>query len=267
MSHVINGVADTIRYLVNTDHSDPRSRDWFWSGSVWPAFCLVFFYHYFVRSLGPRFMKHREPYKLDHVLKVYNVFQVCFSAYCVYNIFRVCYWNGNYSLLCQPVSTNKSSPQAIEEVVCIWYYYMAKITDLLDTLFFILRKKFNQASFLHVYHHSGMIITGLIGTRYVAGGHAVSLGFVNSFIHAIMYSYYFLSAYDKSYTEAKWKKYITQLQMLQFVSLIVHFSLPFIYRCGYPLWPCAVIVPQYLFMLILFYDFYRRAYGDKPKKT
>ncbi|KAI5754197.1 hypothetical protein M8J77_006686 [Diaphorina citri] len=152
-------------------------------------------------------------------------------------------------------------------MLCVWYYYMAKITDLLDTVFFILRKKFKQASFLHVYHHTGMIITGLIGTRYVPGGHAVSLGAVNSFVHAIMYTYYLLSALDKKFTEAKWKRYITQLQMVQFVCLIVHFSLPFLFPCGYPLWPCAIIVPQYIFMLALFYDFYRKAYGNKPKQT
>lgn len=266
MTHVLNGAVNIIDYLLTTEFADPRTKDWFWSGSLWPPILLVCFYHYFVKSLGPKFMKNRKPYNLDRILKVYNILQVFFSAFIVYEVVRVCYRNGNYSLLCQPINTDNSA-QSIEEIVVVWYYYMAKITDLLDTVFFILRKKFKQASFLHVYHHSGMIVTGLIGTRYACGGHAVSLGLINSSIHAIMYFYYFLSSVDKKYTEAKWKKYITQLQMVQFICLSFHFSLPFIYQCGYPLWPCTVIVPQYMFMLALFYDFYRKAYENKPKQS
>uniref|UniRef100_A0A8D8SG94 Elongation of very long chain fatty acids protein n=4 Tax=Cacopsylla melanoneura TaxID=428564 RepID=A0A8D8SG94_9HEMI len=265
MSQVIGGVVNITNYLITTDFADPRTKDWFWSGSLWPPFALMFFYHYFVRSLGPRFMKDRKPYNIDNVLKVYNLFQVTFSVFLVYRVIKDCYMNANYSLICQPI--NKSNtPQAMAEIECIWLYYMAKIIDLLDTVFFVLRKKFKQASFLHVYHHTGMILAGLIGTRYVTGGHSVSLGAVNSTVHVIMYTYYLLSSFDKKFTEAKWKKYITQLQMLQFISLIVHFSFPFIFPCGFPLWPCVVIVPQYMFMLALFYDFYRKAY-NKPKQS
>lgn len=36
--------------------------------------------------------------------------------------------------------------------VC-WIFYMSKFIELFDTLFFILRKKFNQVTFLHVFHH------------------------------------------------------------------------------------------------------------------
>ncbi len=36
--------------------------------------------------------------------------------------------------------------------VC-WIFYISKFIELLDTLFFILRKKFNQITFLHVFHH------------------------------------------------------------------------------------------------------------------
>lgn len=57
---------------------------------------------------------------------------------------------------------------------------MLKIFDLLDTIFFILRKKENQITFLHVYHHAGMIIVTWVGTRYLPGGHGVFLGNENN---------------------------------------------------------------------------------------
>lgn len=51
----------------------------------------------------------------------------------------------------------------------VWLYYMAKIMELLDTVFFVLRKKNSQVTFLHLYHHSLMPICSFIGVKYFAG--------------------------------------------------------------------------------------------------
>lgn len=51
----------------------------------------------------------------------------------------------------------------------VWLYYICKITELLDTVFFVLRKKQNQITFLHVYHHTLMPFCGFIGLKYFAG--------------------------------------------------------------------------------------------------
>lgn len=45
-----------------------------------------------------------------------------------------------------------------------WWYFFSKVVDLLDTVFFVLRKKQNQVSFLHVYHH---FITCLFSWGYL----------------------------------------------------------------------------------------------------
>ncbi len=52
----------------------------------------------------------------------------------------------------------------------LWWYYISKGVEFLDTVFFILRKKFNQVSFLHVYHHCTMFILWWIGIKWVPGG-------------------------------------------------------------------------------------------------
>lgn len=58
----------------------------------------------------------------------------------------------------------------------VWYYYMCKIIELLDTVFFILRKKDNQVTFLHMYHHTIMPICAWIGVKWLPGGHGTLLG-------------------------------------------------------------------------------------------
>jgi elongation of very long chain fatty acids protein 4 len=51
----------------------------------------------------------------------------------------------------------------------LWWYFVSKGVEYLDTVFFILRKKFNQVSFLHVYHHSIMPFTWWFGVRFAGG--------------------------------------------------------------------------------------------------
>lgn len=48
-------------------------------------------------------------------------------------------------------------------------------------------------------------------------------GLFNSFIHAVMYTYYALSAMGPEYKKYLWwKKYLTQLQMIQFICVLSH---------------------------------------------
>lgn len=52
----------------------------------------------------------------------------------------------------------------------VWWYYFSKLLEFCDTFFFILRKKDNQLSFLHVYHHSTMFSLWWIGIKWVPSG-------------------------------------------------------------------------------------------------
>lgn len=63
----------------------------------------------------------------------------------------------------------------------VWLYFIVKIIDLLDTVFFVLRKKYNQISFLHVYHHAGMVMGGWGAVKYLPGGHVTFLGKIEIF--------------------------------------------------------------------------------------
>nr|CAD7615637.1 unnamed protein product [Timema genevievae] len=142
---------------------------------------------------------------------------------------------------------------------------MLKVLDLLDTVFFVLRKKNNQITFLHVYHHAAMVFGTWIAVKFLAGGHATYLGLINSIVHAFMYTYYLLTNINPDYKKSIWwKKYITQLQMAQFLILVIQ-SIPVLFKedCNYPRSIGALLVTQNSFMLILFYDFYRKAYHSK----
>lgn len=59
-----------------------------------------------------------------------------------------------------------------------------------------------------------MIALGWIGTKYLSGGQSAFMGLINSFVHVIMYFYYYLTSVDNKFKQSVWKKYITQLQMV-----------------------------------------------------
>lgn len=54
-------------------------------------------------------------------------------------------------------------------------YVMAKVIDLLDTCFFVLRKKSSNVSFLHVYHHIGTLLFSWSVLKYSIGKFALGI--------------------------------------------------------------------------------------------
>ena len=73
-----------------------------------------------------------------------------------------CSYNCNWLIMICVITSQLAS-------VC-WWYYFSKFIDFFDTLFFILRKKTKQVTFLHVYHHTTMPTLWWIGVKWVPGG-------------------------------------------------------------------------------------------------
>ncbi len=78
-----------------------------------------------------------------------------------------------YSLVCEVVDYS-NNPLAMRMASVMWIYFIVKIVDLLDTVIFALRKKSNQITFLHVFHHFSMVANAWSGVKYVAGGQSKS---------------------------------------------------------------------------------------------
>ncbi|CAO1436765.1 unnamed protein product [Diamesa serratosioi] len=252
-------------YLLNLCIPDQRVKDFFLMSNPFPTLALIGGYLYFVLKFGPKYMEHRKAMKLDGLIKYYNLLQVIICLYLSVECYRLTFANG-YSLTCQPVDFSLD-PKAVRITRLAHYYFLIKIADLFDTVFFVLRKKSNQVTFLHVYHHAGMVALTWSGTKYFPGGHSVFMGLINTVVHVFMYLYYFMTSVDNKYKQSSWKKQITQMQMIQFGAIALHWlSLFYSADCGFPKWIAMIIFPQNAFMFVLFYDFYRKAYRKKPSK-
>ncbi|XP_034241940.1 elongation of very long chain fatty acids protein 7-like [Thrips palmi] len=244
------------------NYCDPRSCNLPLATNPLHLAAILGVYLYFVLSLGPRLMKNRPPFELRTIMLVYNGVQVVWCGYLFYECIRLA-WGWKYSYICEPLSM-EMEPYDFEVARTVWLYFILKIVDLLDTVFMVLRKNHRQISFLHVYHHSGMVFCIWMGTKAFPGGHHTFLGFINCFVHCLLYGYYFLSLYNPKIKVAWWKKYITVVQIVQFAMNVAHESLPLLMpNCEVNKVISGALVIQNLFMFVLFTDFYLKNYSDK----
>lgn len=166
----------------------------------------------------------------------------------------------------------------------------------------VLRKKNDQITFLHVYHHTLTFGLWWIGVKWTAGGSAWFSAFQNSFVHFWMYGYYFLSVFGYQYVICSfafrhsqrtctsertferdfvlfsvelciidtdisfsrnrpwWKKYLTQMQILQFFLNCAHAIYIIKIDCPFPQWMQWGMLIYMASLIVLFMNFYIQAY-------
>jgi hypothetical protein len=90
---------------------------------------------------------------------------------------------------------NDVSYETLLDIHMGYIYFLSKFVDLMGTLFFVIRKKYSQITFLHSYHHTVVPLFGWLFLKINSNVPAVHLfAIINSFIHIVMYTYYALSA-------------------------------------------------------------------------
>uniref|UniRef100_A0A3B3TGW0 Elongation of very long chain fatty acids protein 7 n=1 Tax=Paramormyrops kingsleyae TaxID=1676925 RepID=A0A3B3TGW0_9TELE len=240
--------------------ADPRTGNWLLMSSPLPQTIIIAAYIYFVSSLGPRLMENRKPFDLKQVLIVYNFSVVAFSLYMCYE-FLMSGWATGYSFRCDLVDYS-NSPQAMRvRTELITWHSDLKIQGI--TVFFVLRKKNSQITFLHVYHHSIMPFTWWFGVKFAPGGLGTFHALLNCIVHVVMYTYYGLSAMGPTYQKFLWwKKHLTSIQLIQFVMVTSHIGQYFFLKdCPYQFPVFIYIIGLYgLVFLLLFLNFWYHAY-------
>ncbi|XP_041632831.1 very long chain fatty acid elongase F isoform X2 [Drosophila kikkawai] len=238
--------------------------------SPWPILTILAVYLLFVLKLGKIFMENRKPYDLKRVLMFYNLFQVAYNGLYFGGIFYYMFIKQICNLRCLETFPQDHEHKQVERIFHA-AYLLNKVLDLMDTVFFILRKSYKQVTFLHIYHHVLVAFAGFALTRtYGTGGHLNSLALLNTMVHMIMYFYYFLSSqYPSVKGSIWWKKYITLTQLIQFTLLLaygiyVRFFSP---NCGVPHGVLYVTMLQAVIFIYLFGTFYIQTYLQTSKSS
>ncbi|XP_059061422.1 elongation of very long chain fatty acids protein 7-like [Achroia grisella] len=249
--------------------SDPRVQGWFLFDTPLPTLAMVIVYLSIVMVIGPLWMTNRKPYKIQNTLVAYNAGQVLLSSYMFYEHLMSGWW-GDYSIACQPVDYSEND-QARRMLHLCWVYYFSKLSEFADTVFFVLRKKKSQITWLHLYHHSLTPFEAWLLVKFIAGGHGTFSNIVNNLVHIIMYSYYMVAAMGPQYQKYLWwKKHLTTLQLVQFFMVLFHSMSALVYDCGYPKLIASGLILHSMIFIVLFMNFYMHAYDKvvgKDKKA
>nr|QBO55933.1 elongation of very long chain fatty acid 9c [Brachionus rotundiformis] len=252
-------------YNIYMSRGDNRVKYWF--GMETPWLTLIILGIYIASIVGiKKFMSNRKPFELREFMILYNFLQVVASFYIFIEVAVVAI-KSKYSMTCEPVDYT-NNPLAIRMASVLHFYYIMKLVDLIDTVIFAFRKKSNQISFLHVFHHSSMVINSWCGVKWVAGGQTFFLCCLNSLVHSIMYGYYGLSACGPSVQKYLWwKKYLTQLQLVQFFVIMTHAVVNIFQKnCAYQKGYSIAFVLYGVFITSLFLNFYHKSYSKQNKK-
>lgn len=265
----VSSISSTLQYVYYEfweSNGDPRvSKFPFMSGGPWPVVTIVIGYAYFVKVLGPNMMKSRLPFDLKRAMFVYNVLMSAFNGWMFYSI---CV-HSNFGLItwrCTPSEPNEVNDIWQWRLRMGWLFTVSKYVDLIETVFFVLRKNFHQVSLLHVVHHSLIPINCWLGFKYIPSESVVFFPFVNSFVHCIMYFYYGVSTLGPRFRKYLWwKKYLTTLQIVQIAAIGLHCcyiaSVP---HCKVPKVLFAAGIPEAAFFVYLFARFFFKSYVLDP---
>ncbi|KAG0229892.1 hypothetical protein BGW42_001293 [Actinomortierella wolfii] len=218
--------------------------------------------------VGMQIMKHLPRFEVKTFSLFHNFCMVSLSAYMAVGILYQAFL-AKYSLF---ENLADHTLAGLPMAKMIWLFYFSKILEFIDTMIMVVKKNNRQISFLHVYHHSSIFAIWWLVTFVAPNGEAYFSAFLNSFIHVIMYGYYFLSALGIKQV-AFVKPFITSGQLTQFCLMMGQsmwdmYAMKILGRPGYPFFITALLFFYMWTMIGLFMNFYRQNYkkGAAAKK-
>lgn len=145
-----------------------------------------------------------------------------------------------------------------------------KVWEFIDTFLLALRKK--PIAFLHAYHHAATLVLTWAQMTEHSGCQWVPI-VINLWVHVAMYYYYAMAAVR---VRVWWKRYLTSIQIAQFVVdvTVVSYAYAVFIRAGFDENACYGTTRGAVFglailisYLLLFIQFYVSTYVVKPRKA
>lgn len=112
-------------------------------------------YMIFVVRIGPKFMRNRDAFNIIDIVRLYNIFQVIVCSIYVTRAYFIGFTFGHL-WSCEKFEWFNNAVR-IEIKIGYWLFLLLRIFEFSETIFFVLRKKQKQASFLHIFHHIGSV--------------------------------------------------------------------------------------------------------------
>jgi len=226
---------------------------------------LIGIYLWFVLSFGPEFMKNRDPYNVVDLIRLYNAFQVVACSIFVYKAQQIGF-SFRFIWKCEKFEFFTDLTR-LEVSIGYWLFLILRCIEFIETVFFVVRKKQSQATFLHIFHHIGSVLMTFLFIIMEAEYMAIYIAIINSCVHMVMYSYYFFSSFQNKklmQIMKHIKPFITIMQLVQFIIIIVHLTIAILPSCGCGYFFHLQLI-NFIVLTFLFGQFFIQTYIKKGK--
>lgn len=136
-------------------------------GSFFVLLIIFAVYLWFVLVAGPEFMAKRQPFNVTPLVRLYNVFQVIVCTIYVTRSYQLGF-TFHYLFKCERFEFLDVQDR-LEIKIGSWLFLSLRVFEFMETIFFVLRKKQKQASFLHIFHHIGSVMMTWLFIVWKAG--------------------------------------------------------------------------------------------------
>lgn len=220
--------------------------------SLIPLIFICIIYDRIIRYEGLELMKNQKPWKLKTFVRLYNGYQVVACSYFIWKFFQL-----GFSFKKIVENENFEEKYHEEFVVTFWWLLMLRLSEFIETFTFVLRKKNNQISILHIYHHVAIVLLGYLSFKWALSMVLICIVIINSAVHVIMYSYYFFSTFEtlKPCTN-RIKHYLTAIQIVQLLSFLMISISCSSNLCGTNIFLYTLLNIALLILISLFVSFY-----------
>eukprot|EP00927_Polykrikos_kofoidii_P006656 TRINITY_DN12697_c0_g1_i1.p1 TRINITY_DN12697_c0_g1~~TRINITY_DN12697_c0_g1_i1.p1 ORF type:complete len:1048 (+),score=122.69 TRINITY_DN12697_c0_g1_i1:79-3222(+) len=194
-----------------------------WSEVHWGNAAIITSAYLLLVVAGVSFMRGRAPVqaRVFECMLAYNVMQVISNAFLSYNLWReACRLYYPYPWGNAPETSTTGYRMGM--LLCLQYY--SRQFELCDTIFIVLRKRFHQMTFLHVFLRLVHVWGWFYVCRFACGGDSYFPAAVNSTCQVLVYLYYALSLTFPNGVPFMRKARVTEVQVLQFVVCATHAS-------------------------------------------
>ncbi|VVU94417.1 GNS1/SUR4 family [seawater metagenome] len=220
MSYLINWPSEQI-----DPHAQVIDRQFNWYTDVRGFFLeyALFFTiaslsYYPLMCLGVRLMKNRQSFDCKIPLFLWNMFLSIFSTVGAISLSKILYSQLTTLSLVDSICDHKT-PYTSESAYFLWLFVISKVFEWVDTIFLILKKK--NIRFLHWFHHLVTFLYTWHSSLFSYRVDAIMFfgGFINFFVHGIMYAYYGFAGIGIKFPYSTIITYLQTIQM--YVCLII----------------------------------------------
>lgn len=218
--------------------------------------CWMIFGYLLSIRLTTWFMQYQEkPFNTRLVSAAHNLFLFLISVVMLFgvltNVFKLWQEGGSSAILCDPTGSYRKSKMNF----WVYIFYLTKPYEFIDTFIMIFKKR--ELNFLHVWHHCTTFLLVWVTQVQEMNIQWISVS-ANCLVHSFMYYYYFIASLGM---QVWWKRYLTLLQIMQFVvTILLNTYWGYAYMQGYNckgnlfgFWFGMFIIFSFLVLFISFY--------------